>query len=72
MEKEVNYAIKERTDIQFIPEEKTMAVKRVRVKEHIKTLRESTKAICDHCKGTGREPGSDEKPCTVCKGSGKG
>lgn len=49
-----------------------MVVKRVRVKEPRKTLRESTKAICDHCKGTGREPGTDEKPCSVCKGSGKG
>jgi DnaJ-class molecular chaperone len=49
-----------------------MVGKRVRVKEHIKTERESTKAIYDHCKGTGREPGTDEKPCSVCKGSGKG
>jgi DnaJ-class molecular chaperone len=47
-----------------------MVGKRVRVKEHIKTERESTTAICDHCKGTGRESGAD-KPCTVCKGTGK-
>ena len=47
-----------------------MVVKRDRMKEHIKTLRESTKVICDHCKGTGREPGAD-KPCTACKGTGK-
>ena len=31
-----------------------MVVKRVRMKELIKTLRKNTKVICDHCNGTGR------------------
>ncbi|MEI6345982.1 MAG: DnaJ C-terminal domain-containing protein [bacterium] len=35
------------------------------------TLRFNRTAACDHCKGTGGEPGTEIKTCDTCRGQGK-